>query len=615
MYLVLEPFQPYESSLIWQQHRQYYQREGAAVFLKQEVPFNISSNPCLAHQIVRLLLANPAVAAKNGQHLQILELGAGLGLLALNILDALAELAPDQPVTYWLSDFSLPGLQQLAAHPAFARRVEAGQLQIVCLDGQNPQQARDLSDQPLEWPAEGFDLILANYFYSTLPTAVLLKQGEDWLRQHSQLRWYPLGFEPEAETGSDADALVQTDPEALSLFCEGLAESLRAYDLSASLPPEHPQRPAFKALFAAQQQVATELLALQPGDLPDGGDLRAWLQQALATAWSAALQQNALSALQAGLLDKLLLEPLLTRADYPPEQLHESQRFVREAPEVIFASPAHQTLVKDLVADWSLASVGYSAAGLHSLSLLLERCAPGGLILLNDKAYPDAGWMQGLRPESATRHGQSLAHPVNFPLFAALAAAAGACSLSTSATENALHSLLICQTAKMPDTLQASFEADFISHPGNEISHALLEGGHALMQQGQTEAALRSFSRALRYRPQDGTLQYFAAVCHLNQTRYPEALALLQAHHDDVFGLLNRAILLAESYRLLEQFAEALPHYQAALAYGANAQTLYNLALCQLALQQPAEAREALLQAAELDPEDAEIQDLLASLA
>ncbi|MBF2054953.1 MAG: tetratricopeptide repeat protein [Candidatus Sericytochromatia bacterium] len=608
MYLALEPFQPYESALIWQQHRQYYQREGAAVFLKQEVPFNISSNPCLARQIVRLLLARPAAAAKAQNSLQILELGAGLGLLALNMLEALAELAPDQPVTYWLSDFSLPGLQQLAAHPAFAQRVTAGQLQIVCLDGQNPQQAIDLSGQPLEWPADGFDLVLANYFYSTLPTAVLLKQGEDWLRQHSQLRWYPLGFDPEA------DADTQTDPEALALFCQGLAESLGAYDLSASLPPEHPQRPAFEALFAAQQQVATALLALQPGDLPDGGDLRAWLQQALATAWSAALQQAELSALQAGLLHQLLLEPLLTRPDYPPEQLHESQRFVREAPAAIFASPAHEALVKDLVADWSLASVGYSAAGLHSLSLLLERCASGGLLLLNDKAYPDAGWMQGLRPESATRHGQSLAHPVNFPLFAALATFAGVCSLSTSAPENALHSLLICKTAEMPQALQACFETDFIVHPGNEISHALLEGGHALMQQGQTEAALRSFSRALRYRPQDGTLQYFAAVCHLNQTRYPEALALLQARHDDVFGLLNRAILLAESYRLLEQFAEALPHYQVALSYGANAQTLYNLALCQLALQQPAEAREALLQAAALDPDDAEIQELLASL-
>lgn len=612
MYLALEPFQPYESALIWQQHRQYYQREGAAVFLKQEVPFNISSNPCLARQIVRILLASPAAAAKGQQRLQILELGAGLGLLALNILDALDELAPDQPVTYWLSDFSLPGLQQLAAHPAFARWVATGQLQIACLDGQNPQQARDLSGEPLAWPAEGFDLILANYFYSTLPTAVLLKQGEDWLRQHSQLRWYPLGFDPDSE--AEADAQTQTDPEAQALFCQGLVESLGTYDLSASLPPEHPQRSAFQALFAAQQQVAAELMALQPADLPDGGDLRAWLQQALATAWSAALQQAELSALQAGLLDQLLLQPLLTRADYPPEQLHESQRFVREAPEAIFASPAHQALVQGIVGDWSLASVGYSAAGLQSLSLLLERCASGGLILLNDKAYPNSGWMQGLRPESATRHGQSLAHPVNFPLFAALAAAEGACSLNTSAPENALHSLLICKTAEMPQALQASFTADFISHPGNEISHALLEGGHALMQQGQIEAALRSFSRALRYRPQDGTLQYFAAVCHLNQTRYPEALALLQAHHDDVFGLLNRAILLAESYRLLEQYAEALPHYQAALAYGANAQTLYNLALCQLALQQSAEAREALQQALELDSDDAEIQELLASL-
>jgi tetratricopeptide (TPR) repeat protein len=163
----------------------------------------------------------------------------------------------------------------------------------------------------------------------------------------------------------------------------------------------------------------------------------------------------------------------------------------------------------------------------------------------------------------------------------------------------------------MPPAVQAQFRQDFVDYPRNEISHALLEGGHALMQQERLEAAERCLRRALNYRPGDGTLQYLQAVCLLNQQRYGEALAVLNRSHDDLFGLLNREILLAESLRLTGQPEAAVPWYLASLRHGENSQTWYNLALCRLELDQRDEALVALQRAAVLDPEDAEIQDLI----
>jgi len=598
MRIQLQAAVPYEQSLLWELHRQYYLAAGAQAFLKQEVPYNISSNPCLAAQAVRLLLASlPDGPAEAPETLEILELGAGLGIFALNFLQALQHQAPAlaAQTRYWLTDFSLTGLQTLAEHPAYRPWIQSGQLQLACVDGQQPSQAQDLTGQPLAFPSSGFQFILANYFFSTLPTAVLLKQGERWLRQHCELSWLPLGPEP--------------SPSEQQIFYTQIAETLSQYRLVDKLPPEHPQFETFAALQRAQEQVAQTLQT--EGGPADESDFKTWLEQALAEAWQHNLNQDqALNPGQQQLLRQWLSEPLCWRQSYDPDSLQDTLSFVAEPPEAIFASPSHHQLVEQRVRDWHLASVGYSAAGLETLATLLNQTAVGGLLLLSDKAYPDASWMQGLRPELATHHGQSLAHPVNFPLFAALATELGASSLSTSDLDNALHSLLICRNADLPAALKAQFSQDFISHPGNELSHALLEGGHALMQQGQNEQALRCFSKALRYRPSDGTLQYFAAVCHLQQARYAEALALLQQPHDDVFGLLNRSILLAESYRLNEAYAEALPHYAEARRYGANAQSDYNLALCYLALGQLAAASEALNAAAALDPADTEIQVL-----
>ncbi len=600
----LEAAVPYEQSLLWRLHREYYQQEGLGAFLRQEVPSNITSNPCLAGQAVRLLQASLPVQIPS--RLTILELGAGSGVFAYNFLTELAQIAPEllPHIDYWLSDYSHETLKSLSEQAAFANWLQQGQLRLCQIDGEQPQQAQDLNGQTVEMPENGFQLIIANYFFSTLPTAVLIRQvdpentpQEQWLRQITRLDWLPLGEQP--------------TPDQLSGFSAQIAAELRSYRLIDHLTPDHAQYKMFYALQQAQDQVADALDKNLP---PLDEDFRIWLETQLAQAWAKALGSDQAESLQAT-VSSLIGDPLFRRQQTPPrEQIRPEHFFEQIDTKALFNSDMHLQAIRNLTAQWPQASLGYSAPALNALGEMVKLTCPEGVVLVSDKAYADADWMRGLNPESATHHGQSLAHPVNFPLFEALMELQGLSTCRTSDPAQALHSLLVYCGDELPDKLSAQFKQDFIDYPRNEISHALLEGGHALMQAERLEEAGRSLQRALNYRPSDGTLQYLLAVCLLNQERYADAIKWLERSNDDLYGLFNREILLAESWRLAGNPERAQDLYKASLRHGENSQTYYNLALCQIELGQIAEAQKSLQSAAKLDPEDSEVQTLLADL-
>lgn len=596
---------PYENSLLWELHRRYYQESGAEVFFRQEVPYNISSNPCYARQVVRLLVASLSSEGDADRSVvQILEVGAGLGVFALNFLSALEAEAPAllPRVRYLLSDYAPPTLQALAAHPAFGAWMERGLLDIVLLDGERPREYETLDAQRHALPSD-FQLVIANYVLSTLPTAVLSRQPQGWFQQCTSLAWLPLGEAP--------------DPALQQAYQQQLAQRLHQFNLLSTLAEDHPQRALFAALHQAQLAVAAQL---EQGLLPQDTELLSWLTAQLQAAWSMAWGQAVPTALLQT-LQAAVIRPLLLQASYPPAELFTHHRFRAQTPETLFADPLHQQAAEALTAEMPLATLSYPRLGLQALEQLCTQVRPGGLLLISDKAYADARWLEGARAEEATRHGESLAHPVNFLLLEAVLRARGYGVIRTQEEAFALHSLLIAvpgssegaENALSP-VVAACFEQDFVQHPGNELSHALLEGGHALLRQESLEQALRALQKALRYRPGDGTLQYLVAVCLLNQERYADAIALLRQPHDDVFGLLNREILLAEAYRLTGQDAEAVSYYRASLRYGENSQTYYNLALSLLELNEETAAREALHAAALLDPDDPEIQGLLSEI-
>lgn len=598
MYFTLQEQSPYESCLLWHLHQHYYQNQGLQAFLKQEVPYNVSSNPCYAMDCVQIYLTSTSGESAHS----ILEIGAGLGLFALNFLQALQKQAPEKLDTlcYWLSDYSMQGLQDLSAHPAFIPWLESGHLKLCRLDVLNPETIRDPWGHALELPASGFEMILANYVFSTLPTAVLMRRGEQWQRQMTTLECWPLGPNP--------------SPESVKLYRLAISQALQADRFIEQIPLEHPNYHVFKALDQAQKHVAHMLIE---AEIDSQLNIKDWLEKHLAHHWAKNLGQNTEDPEQQALLlqsiRSIISEPLFQITPTPtvePDSIKEIHGFENVHLESVCPDPVHQKAIEDLTKSSLVASVGYSASALQTIEHSQKLLTPNGVLLISDKAYADASWMLSDQAERASRHGQSLAHPVNFPLIEAIAQKQGHSVLRTHNPTQALHHLLI-SAASLPSALHQTFEQRFLTFPGNEISHALLEGGHALMQNEALEQAARCFERALSFRPTDGTLQYFYAVCLLNQGHYQRAKEILETEHDDYFGILNRDVLLGEIYRFFEDYPQAIDSYQASFRHGKNSQTYFNLALCWIELHDIQQAIACLTSALELDPDDTETRDLL----
>ena len=615
MFVPIQAPTAYQDSLLWDLHRQAYQQGGSEILL-QDVPYNISSNPCLAQQMADVFLASlkpentaPGLPSKISE-IHILELGGGLGILALNFLKCLQEQAPEvlQRTTYWLSDYAATTLQELARHSAYQDWIQQGHLKLALIDGFNPEQAQDLEGHSIDLPAQGFQMIQAQYFFSTLPTKVVLKQGNQWYEQKVALNHLPLGPEP--------DVLAQQN------YLHSLANLLKSDTLSQNISQNQPQYALFLALKEAQDLFADRLEQAQSlAMLSDeyGDDLYAFFRTELLNHWIQALETpSASEAVLESLgdaLDEVLLKPLFKPGDYAPDRIQEHYGFAPTSAEALFAPEHHQTVL-DLAVAESVLVIAYSPLSLECLQRLQTILHPEGLLFFGDKAYHSLEPQRQARSEQATRHGATMAHAVNFPLFDLSLQQAGFQVQRTHDSVNAMHHLLaVPKQAPKAAQMAAVFQEQFIQRARNEHSHALLEGGHALLRQERLEPALRALVRALNERPGDGTLQYLVALAHLNQEDYPAAIAVLERKHDDVFALLNRHILLAEAYRLTGQYAKALPIYVASLSYGDNALTRHHQALCHIELGQIAEACQELSRAKQLDPENEEVSILLAHIA
>lgn len=566
LYSEIEDYVPHQHSKLWQVHREYYKQTGTDAFTRQEVPYNISSNPCLARQYAQLLLQHGP--AEDSLH--VLELGAGSGIFALNFLRQWQELSPDRELQYWLSDYALNSLQTLAQHEAFAPFLQSGTLRLIQMDATTPEEVRDLDAQPLTLPETGFALILGQYLFSTFPCAVLLRQGEQWLQQ---------------ETALKAPLLSSSNLQA-SEFWPQLATLLRHDPFLEQLPEEHPQYAMFASLQRARQEIAEQIEAPNfDAHSPREQALGAYLEQAVCEAWSQDLGAPETPELRAS-VHKLVVQPILDHLHSqlcPPESWQTHFRFRALAPHKELPRPQDREWIEQLVDSQPCVSFNYAPAMLDAVRALLPHLSPDGLLIFGDKAYAELPPAGRLEAESPARHGRSLSHPANFPLLEAALAAQGCQVLRTQDASNALQCLIAQKPGPQADAqiLELFFKLDFGALWGNEISHALLEGGYALMQQGQLEAALRHFLKALSFRPEDGSLQYLAAVCQLHAGQAERALELLERPHDDIFGVLNRDVLLGEAYRLTGRDPEAIAAYGRSLQYGENALSYLNMAACQ----------------------------------
>ena len=116
---LIEADQPFAESALWQIQKNYFEIAGPDAWSKGVVPHYITSNPHIARSYADLIFAffrDQNRLGKTDQKVRILELGAGSGKLAYNLLRSLDQLCADAPFpipeySYILTDLPRPNIE------------------------------------------------------------------------------------------------------------------------------------------------------------------------------------------------------------------------------------------------------------------------------------------------------------------------------------------------------------------------------------------------------------------------------------------------------------------------------------------------------------------------
>ena len=113
---------PYDKSIVWELHNQFFQTRGSQAWLSGSIPFQSINSIAMARQHARFLCTLYEQECKGGLLLEgdpfcVLEIGAGLGLFAANIFEALCEDCGktgkilSKSLRYILSDYQVDTVQ------------------------------------------------------------------------------------------------------------------------------------------------------------------------------------------------------------------------------------------------------------------------------------------------------------------------------------------------------------------------------------------------------------------------------------------------------------------------------------------------------------------------
>lgn len=184
---IIEENRPFSQSKLWDLQTEYFERAGPDAWSKGQVPHYITSNPHIARNYAELIFAFfRDQYRRNAAHqpVRILELGAGTGKLAYNLLRCLDQFCEDAPFptphyTYILSDLPRANLDFWKGHPRFQPYFERGVLDVAKIDANHPKDIYlEVSDQMLEpLLQQGPLIIVANYFFDSIPQDLFRIQG------------------------------------------------------------------------------------------------------------------------------------------------------------------------------------------------------------------------------------------------------------------------------------------------------------------------------------------------------------------------------------------------------------------------------------------------------
>ena len=194
---LIEADQPFAQSALWEIQKNYFEIAGPEAWAQGVVPHYITSNPHIARSYADLIIAffrDQERLGRTGQKVRILELGAGSGKLAYNLLRSLDQLCADAPFpipefSYILTDLPRSNIEFWKTHPRFAPYLDQGRLDIAILDALDPNDIFLENSQQYLKPLleEGPLIVVANYFFDSIPQALFRIRGNRLEACHTTL--------------------------------------------------------------------------------------------------------------------------------------------------------------------------------------------------------------------------------------------------------------------------------------------------------------------------------------------------------------------------------------------------------------------------------------------
>ncbi len=176
---VLQEAVPLSQSLIWLMQRRYFEQAGIEAWSSGTVPMWGTSSPFMAQAYAAVLegyLHDCAATLNDEGPVYGVELGAGSGRLAFNLLRAIGERRaqggwPASPVRYVMTDYNPALLDFWQQHPALRPYFDAGALDCAIFDAAAPgalalrRAGAVLAPGTLANPL----VLVANYFFDSVP--------------------------------------------------------------------------------------------------------------------------------------------------------------------------------------------------------------------------------------------------------------------------------------------------------------------------------------------------------------------------------------------------------------------------------------------------------------
>lgn len=249
---IVQDFRPLDDCLEWKLSGQYWRTEGVRPFIEGAVPYVIHNNGWAAQCAAEVFLANQN--ENDEGRLEILELGAGLGLFARQFLDHLQKLCEEKKssvyarLRYFITDFSPRTLDDWAEREVFTDHDE--HLVIGHCDALKPFEVETPSGETHS--LAGVAAVFANYLLDSLPTAVV-REDKDGPQQLC-VRTYLVGELPlpiARDHGLDAEEIAQLAANPQDESLTRLLPILPYFDFELAFQPVAPNSiPYMNDLFS-----------------------------------------------------------------------------------------------------------------------------------------------------------------------------------------------------------------------------------------------------------------------------------------------------------------------------------------------------------------------------